>query len=107
MICNIGRYICSGCNNEATNKQRKILQLENEMLSLSVDNNILAPLLEYKTKIISIKAFRKIISCLPSMVPKSTDDNIFGAARYLANTFRHSYTGKLVIKHIRFVNNKC
>ncbi len=85
MICALGCSICSGCNNEVS-KQCKVLQLKNEMLTLSVNNNILAPLLEYRTKIISIKTFRKILLCLTSMISKSWDDHIFGATRYLANT---------------------
>jgi len=57
------------------------------MLALSVDNDILAPLLlEYRSKPISIKLFRKTSSCLRTFMNKSRDDYILGVARYLANT---------------------
>ena len=85
--CINGRSMCSGCNNEAA-KQRKTLQLEQEILTLSFENNALAPLLELLHRPTSIKRFRQLFMCLPSFAPKkSREDCIFGAARYLANTF--------------------
>lgn len=56
------------------------------MLVPSVDINILAPLLVYMTKPISIKAFWKLLSCLPSFVNNLHNDHIIRAAHYLANT---------------------
>jgi hypothetical protein len=85
MICAKGKSYCSGCGSEFA-KQRKVKKLENEILNLSVENNTLAPLLEFRTKPTSIKHFRNILSCLPSISQNSRDDNIFGAVRYLANT---------------------
>lgn len=56
------------------------------MLVLAVDNNTLAPLLEYKTKPTSTKRFWKLLSCLTfAFANKSWNDHIFGAAHYLAN----------------------
>jgi len=67
-------------------KLRKVKQLEIEMLSLAVDNNVLAPLMKCRTKSMSIKTFRKMLAILPTFANKSRDDLIFGTARYLANT---------------------
>ncbi len=69
-----------------TTKHAKTIQLEREMCALSVDNGILQPLLRYRSKLLSIKVFRKILSCLPTVNTNSCDDYIFGAPRYLANT---------------------
>ena len=98
MFCVTGRNMCSGCSNESS-RQRKVLQLEKELLQLSVDNAILAPLLEYKYKPTSIKHFRKLLLCLPAFAQKkSRDDHIFGAARYLANTL-----GILLVKQLLLI----
>jgi len=85
ITCRNGHNFCSGCESELAN-HRKVLLLENEMLALSVNNDILAPLLEYRSKPISIKHFRNTLSCLHTFMNKSRDNYIFGAARYLANT---------------------
>jgi len=69
-----------------TTKHAKTIQLEREMCALSVDNGILQPLLRYRSKLLSIKVFRKILSCLPTVNTNSCDDYIFGGPRYLANT---------------------
>ena len=85
--CIAGRNMCSGCSNESA-KQRKVLQLEKEVLELSVENTTLAPLLDLLHNPMSIKKFRQLFICLPSFAPKkSREDCIYGAARYLANTF--------------------
>jgi len=65
MLCTNGRSICSGCTIEMA-KHRKVLSLENELLQLSIANQYLAPLLEYRYKVITIKESRKILSCLPT-----------------------------------------
>jgi len=75
----------SGCYNESVKHQR-VSKLERELIELSTDNIKLAPLLEYRTKPIGIKAFRKVLSCLPTFSNKARDDNIFGVARYLTST---------------------
>jgi hypothetical protein len=85
MLCTNGRSICSGCTIEMA-KHRKVLSLENELLQLSIANQYLAPLLEYRYKVITIKESRKILSCLPTFERDLTDNSIFGAARYMANT---------------------
>mmetsp|Transcript_18768 Transcript_18768/g.26603 ORF Transcript_18768/g.26603 Transcript_18768/m.26603 type:complete len:667 (+) Transcript_18768:896-2896(+) len=86
-FCSAGRNICSGCSNEAA-KQRKTAQLEKEIMELSVENSILAPLLNIRSGPTSIKNFRHMLICLPSFAPrKNREDCIYGAARYLANTF--------------------
>ncbi len=85
LTCARGCNCCSGCSNESA-KQRRVVKLENEMLTLSVENNIFAPLLEFRAKPTSIKNFRNVLSCLPFIASISRDDHIFGAARYLANT---------------------
>jgi hypothetical protein len=77
--------MCSGCNNEIA-KHRRVVQLERELLFLSVENQKLAPILEHRTTPISIKKFPKLLHCLPSFASKARDDNMFRAARYLANT---------------------
>ena len=85
--CITGRSMCAGCNNEAA-KQRKTRKMEQEILIISVKNDVLAPLLELLKNPVSIKRFRQLFACLPSLAPKkSREDCIFGAARYLANTF--------------------
>ncbi len=85
MICTKGRITCSGCNRELI-RHRKAIQLEKEIQAIAVDNDKLAPLLQYRTKLMSIKAFRSALSFLPTFNSKTRDDYIFGAARYLANT---------------------
>jgi hypothetical protein len=85
MFCANGRSMCSGCNNEIA-KHRRVVQLERELLFLSVENQKLAPILEHRTTPISIKKFPKLLHCLPSFASKARDDNMFRAARYLANT---------------------
>jgi hypothetical protein len=85
MLCTNGRSICSGCTIEMA-KHHENLSLENELLQLSIANQYLAPLLEYRSKVITIKKFRKILSCLPTFERDLRDDSIFGAARYMANT---------------------
>jgi hypothetical protein len=75
--------MCSGCSSELT-RHRKMMQLESEVLA--VDNEYLAPILQYRTQLITIKLFRKMLMVLPTFSAKSRDDFIFGAARYLANT---------------------
>ena len=86
-LCTTGRNMCSGCSNEAT-KQRKVTQLEKEILELSVENTVLAPLMDLRYNPMSIKKFRQLFICLPSFTPRKTrEDCIYGAARYLANTF--------------------
>eukprot|EP00590_Aulacoseira_subarctica_P005385 CAMPEP_0172418598 /NCGR_PEP_ID=MMETSP1064-20121228/5061_1 /TAXON_ID=202472 /ORGANISM="Aulacoseira subarctica , Strain CCAP 1002/5" /LENGTH=302 /DNA_ID=CAMNT_0013157589 /DNA_START=1150 /DNA_END=2058 /DNA_ORIENTATION=+ len=83
--CIKGRNTCSGCSIEA-GIHRKVLQIEAEILALSITNDTLIPLLQYRTKPTSIKTFRKLLSCLPSFAKTSRNDYIYGAARYLANT---------------------
>jgi hypothetical protein len=85
VFCAKGRNTCSGCSQELARHQ-KTLQLEKELQANAVDNDILAPLLQYRTKLISIKAFRKLLSALPTFNSKTRDDYIFRVARYLANT---------------------
>ena len=85
-VCSGKRNICSGCCNEAS-KQRLVSTLEKEMLQASFDNAQLAPLLACRTQPISLKAFRKILLCLPSLAKTSRNDSKFGASIYLANTF--------------------
>jgi len=85
MFCANGRSMCSGYNNEIAT-HRRVVQLERELLFLSVENQKLAPILEHRTAPISIKKFRKLLHYLPSFASKARDDNMFGAARYLANT---------------------
>jgi hypothetical protein len=85
MICTKGRNTCSGCSRELARHQ-KTTQLEKELQDIAADNDKLAPLLEYRTKLIGIKAFRSALSVLPTFNSKTRDDYIFGAARYLANT---------------------
>jgi len=84
MICTKGRNTCSGCSRELA-KHRKKIQLEKELQAITVDNDKLAPLLQYRTKRISIKAFRSALSFLPTFNSKTRDDYIFRAARYVAN----------------------
>jgi hypothetical protein len=52
-------------------KHKRTIQLEKELCALSVDNELLATLLEYRTTLISIKALRKVVSCLPTFNAKS------------------------------------
>jgi hypothetical protein len=85
MTCSKNRNMCTGCLLEMA-KQRKVNQLEQELLMVMVNNEVLAPILQFRWKIISIKAFRKALSCLPSFSTNTRNDCIFGAARYLANT---------------------
>jgi len=85
MTCRNGHNFCSGCEIELA-KHRKVFLLEYDMLALSLNNDTLAPLLEYRSKPISIKQFWNTLSCLHTFMNKSRDDYIFGAARYLANT---------------------
>jgi hypothetical protein len=77
--------MCTGCLLEMA-KQRKATQLEKELLMSVVNNEVLAPILQYRWKISSIKELRKELSCLPSFSTTTRNDCIFGAARYLANT---------------------
>jgi hypothetical protein len=84
MACARGQNCCSGCSNESA-KQRRVIKLENEILTLSVENNILAPILEFRTKPTVIKHFRNVLSCIPSIASFSRDDHIFGVVRYLAS----------------------
>jgi hypothetical protein len=87
MYCLVRRNMCSGCSKESS-KQCKVQQLETEILDLSTENAVLAPLIELKEHPTTIKHFRKLFRCLPSFAPKTTrEDSIYGAARYLANTF--------------------
>jgi hypothetical protein len=76
--------MCSECIAEQP-KQKKLKQLEAEMLAISVDNASFVPLLEYRMKPISIKQFRTLYSFVPTFAKKSRDDLIFGVARYYAN----------------------
>jgi len=85
MICTKGRNTCSGCSQELA-RHRKIIQLEKELQAIAVDNDKLAPLLQYRTKLISIKVFRSALAFLPTFNSKTRDDYIFRAARYVANT---------------------
>jgi len=85
MYCKEGRNMCSGCTIEIA-RHRKTLQLEKELLMLTVDNQVLSPLLTYWNTIISEQAFQEALSCLPTFNTKSRDDLVYGAARYLANT---------------------
>ena len=85
MICIKGRNTCSGSSRELARHQ-KTIQLEKELQAIAVDNDKLAPLLQYRTKLISIKAFRSALAFLPFFNSKTRDDYIFGAARYVANT---------------------
>jgi hypothetical protein len=85
MTCIKGRNTCSGCSRELA-RHRKTIQLEKELQAIAVDNDKLAPLLQYRTKLISIKAFRNALAFLPTFNSKTSDDYIFGAARYIANT---------------------
>jgi hypothetical protein len=85
MTCSKNRNMCTGCLLEMA-KQRKVNQLEQELLMLMVNNEVLAPILQFRWKTISIKAFRKALSCLPTFSTNTRNDCILGAARYLANT---------------------
>jgi hypothetical protein len=85
MLYTNGQSICSGCTVEMA-KHHKVLSLEKELLQLSTANQYLAPLLEYRSKVITIKEFRKILSCLPTFERDLRDNSIFGAARHMANT---------------------
>jgi hypothetical protein len=51
--------MCSECIAEQP-KQKKLKQLEAEMLAISVDNASFVPFLEYRMKPISIKQFRTL-----------------------------------------------
>ena len=84
-MCSGKRNACSGCSNEAS-KQRLVLALETEILHLSCDNTQLAPLLVCRTQPITLKAFRKVMLCLPSLAKTSRNDSKFGASIYFANT---------------------
>jgi len=85
MTCTTGQNMCSSCALEMA-KHRKVLQLEKEVQHLSIDNDVLTSLLQYRLKATSIKSFRKTLSCLPSFANNVRNDSIFGAARYWANT---------------------
>jgi hypothetical protein len=85
MLCSDGRNMCSGCYNESA-KHCRVLQLEQEILTISVNNDTLAQLLEFRIKPIDIKNFRKYLSCLPTYAKQTRDDTIFGATQYTANT---------------------
>ena len=84
-LCTANRSTCSGCSNEAA-KQRLNASLEQEMLRLSVANELLEPLLQHRTQPASLKDFRKMVQFLPSLSKTSRNDHKFGAATYLANT---------------------
>jgi hypothetical protein len=47
IFCARGRNMCSGCSSEIARQK----QLEREMHAIAVDNDILAPLLQYRTKL--------------------------------------------------------
>jgi hypothetical protein len=85
MLCPKGRNMCSGCTIESS-KQRKTNQLESKMLAIKTDNNTRASLLEYRTKLCSIKEFCKLLCMLPTFQSNTRDDYIFGAVRYFANS---------------------
>jgi len=85
LACVKGRNMCVGCNFESA-KQRKARKLEEEVLALTVNNEILSPILECRTKPTRIITLRKMLSRLPSFANNSRHDCIFGAAKYLANT---------------------
>jgi hypothetical protein len=48
MICTKGRNTCSGCSQELA-RHRKTIQLEKELQAIAVDNDKLAPLLQYSS----------------------------------------------------------
>jgi hypothetical protein len=85
MRCTTNRNMYSGCIIEQA-KQRRVKQLEVEMLALSCENHILTPLLEYRTKPYTLKKLRRALQCLPSITKEGRDDIKFGAVRYLAHT---------------------
>jgi hypothetical protein len=85
MFCSNNRTICSGCLHENL-RHRKVERLENELLEDTTANEILAPILDYIQKPITLKTFRESMKHLPTMNIHKQDDHIFGAARYLANS---------------------
>jgi hypothetical protein len=52
--CATKQNTCSGCILEMS-KQRKVKQIEQELLSLSIDNQTLAPLLQCRSEPIGLK----------------------------------------------------
>jgi hypothetical protein len=74
--------MCAGCSRD---KQRKVQMLDMEMLTCSVNNEILFPYWNTEQNLLALKLSKKK-SCLPSFAKKACDDHIFGAAQYLANT---------------------
>jgi len=51
-----------------------------------VSNHVLAPLLAYRKKPLSLRNLRSMLKCLPTFTSTSHDSLIFGVARHLANT---------------------
>ena len=86
MVCSNNRTTCSGCLHENL-RHRKVERLENELLEDMSANTLLAPILNYVQRPITLKAFRGLFQHLPSMHVHKRDDHIYGAARYLANSF--------------------
>jgi hypothetical protein len=85
MICANNKNTCSGCSNEAS-QHRKTHLLEHDILTQSIPNERIAPVLKWLHTPTLLKTIRQGLSYLPTFQSTKRDDHIFGATRYLAHS---------------------
>lgn len=85
MPCANNRNMCSVCLNE-TLRHRKVLQLEKDTLESNTSNQILAPIRNRVSTLITLKHARKLLQHLLSATCNKRDDHIYRAMQYMSNT---------------------
>jgi len=86
MFCINNKNMCSGCLNENM-QQKRLLKSESEILHSNAPNSILAPIIHFCNKPTELRHVRKLFQHLPTFANKKRDDHIYGATRYISNTF--------------------
>jgi hypothetical protein len=85
MFCSKNKNMCSGCINESIH-HCKVQKIELDILRGTLSNSVLAPVVQHLSTHISLIKFWRLFAHLPAFNNRSRDDDIYGTARYLANT---------------------
>jgi hypothetical protein len=77
--------MCSGCLNESL-RQKRVLQIEKEILSNTSTNDTWIPLLDWIYTPITLTSLCQLLQHISIYKVRKRDDHIYGAMRYLANS---------------------
>jgi hypothetical protein len=85
MRCVCKKNMCSGCINESL-RHKRVLQIENEILTNVSPNESWMPLLKWIYTPITLAKLRHLLQHISVFKIKKRDDHLYGATRYLANS---------------------